>query len=105
VIGVATSNVNFDVLMNYAFYDCRACATHHLSNMTPSNLITQPLLMYSSAAAAKKKGEVSTDDEVVKGWERLKGVARVSFTGFPQTAPTVLAKKSTVRDTRVSIVF
>jgi hypothetical protein len=74
VIGVATSNVNFDVLMNYAFYDCRACATHHLSNMTPSNLITQPLLMYSSAAAAKKKGEVSTDDEVVKGWERLKGV-------------------------------
>jgi hypothetical protein len=30
--------------------------------------------MYSSAAAAKKKGEVSTDDEVVKGWERLKGV-------------------------------
>ena len=40
----------------------------------------------------KNKGEVS-DDEAVKGWERLKGVARVSFTGFPQTAPTVLAKK------------
>jgi len=35
--------------------------------------------MNSSVAVVKKKGEAS-DDEAVKGWERLIGVAQVNFT-------------------------
>ena len=41
----------------------------------------------------KKKGEVS-DDEAVKGRERLKGVARVSFTG-PHRRRQLYLQKST----------
>jgi len=49
--------------------------------------------MYSSAAAVKKKGEVN-DDEDVKGWERLKGVARVSFTGHHSRRQLYLQKST-----------
>jgi len=49
--------------------------------------------MNSSMAAVKKKGEVS-DDEAVKGWERLIGVARVSFTGSHRRRQLYLQKST-----------